>query len=192
MTGRNQKDKSVTAGPPEKKLYGLLVEFDTVDSLVTAAENVRDAGYRHWDAHTPFPVHGLSDAMGLKPTRLPHVVLGGGLIGCAAGLLVQWWMNAIDYPLVISGKPLFGLPAAIPVAFELTILFGAIGAFLGMLVFNGLPAYRHPLLTSERFRRATADRFFISVEADDPLFEREKTGAFLAALGGSDVEEIKD
>jgi len=192
MTGRDKKGRAANANPQEKTLYGLLVEFDTVDGLMSAAERVRDAGYKFWDAHTPFPVHGLSDAMGLKPTRLPHIVLGGGLVGCAVGLLIQWWMNAIDYPLLISGKPFFGLPAAIPVAFELTILFGAIGAFLGMLVSNGLPAYRHPLLTNDRFRRATADRFYISVEADDPLFEREKTGAFMASLGGSAVEEIKD
>lgn len=172
-------------------LFGYLVEFETVDSLITAAELVRDAGYKYWDAHTPFPVHGLSDAMGLKPTRLPYVVFGGGLTGAALGLLLQWWMNAIDYPLNISGKPLFGLPANIPVTFELTILFAAIGAFLGMLVFNGLPTYRHPLLANDRFRRVTTDRFYISIEAEDPLFDAEQTAEFLATLGGSTVEEVE-
>ena len=107
------------------------------------------------------------------------------------GLLMQWWMNAVDYPLNISGKPLFSLPANIPVMFELTVLFAAGGAFLGMLVLNGLPALYHPLLTNDRFRRATADRFFISIETDDPKFDATQTGAFLRSLGGSAVEEVR-
>ncbi len=176
---------------PDTGVFGLLAEFQTVPQLMAAAEKVRDAGYIHWDSHTPFPVHGLSDAMGLKPTRLPYVVLAGGLIGGAVGLLMQWWMNAIDYPLVISGKPLFSIPANIPVMFELTVLCAAIGAFLGMLVMNGLPALYHPLLTNDRFRRATADRFFISIEADDPKFDAEGTAGFLRSLGSSAVEEVR-
>ncbi|MBI5869275.1 MAG: DUF3341 domain-containing protein [candidate division Zixibacteria bacterium] len=172
-------------------IFGLLAEFQTVPQLMAAAEKVRDAGYTHWDSHTPFPVHGLSDAMGLKPTRLPYVVLAGGLTGGTVGLAMQWWMNAIDYPLIISGKPLFSIPANIPVMFELTVLCAAIGAFLGMLVMNGLPALYHPLLTNDRFRRATADRFFISIEADDPKFDAERTAGFLRSLGSSAVEEVR-
>jgi hypothetical protein len=181
---------SETTQPPQ--LYGLIAEFNSVNELIPAAEQVRDAGYKYWDTHTPFPVHGLSDAMGMRPTILPYFVLGGGLTGAAVGLLIQWWMNAVDYPLVISGKPLFGLPAAIPVAFELTILLAAMGAFLGMLVLNGLPTWSHPLLNHERFRRVTADRFFISIEADDPEFDREQTAAFLLSLGAGAVEEVEE
>ncbi len=116
-------------------------------------------------------MHGLNDAMGIRTTRLPLVVLGGGLIGGGLALLMQWWMNGVDYKFLISGKPLFGLPANIPIFFELTVLFSALGAFLGMLAFNLLPEYHHPLFSSERFRRATQDRFFISIEARDPKFD---------------------
>ncbi len=176
----------------DRQLYGLIAEFATVNDIILAAEKVRDAGYKYWDAHTPFPVHGLSDAMGVRPTVLPYFVLGGGLTGAATGLLMQWWMNAVDYPLVISGKPLFGLPAAIPVAFELTILLAAIGAFVGMLVLNGLPTWSHPLLNNERFRRVTTDKFFISIEADDPKFDQEQTTSFLTSLGAEAVEEVEE
>jgi hypothetical protein len=184
-------DQVSSALEKSAELYGLLAEFEAVPDLMAAAEKVRDAGYTRWDTHTPFPVHGLSDAMGLRATRLPYVVLGGGLTGGALGLLMQWWMNAIDYPLIISGKPLFSLPANIPVMFELTVLFAAAGAFLGMLVLNGLPALYHPLLTNDRFRRATADRFFISIETDDPRFDPVATALFLRSLGGSAVEEVR-
>src|SRR5262245_55669026 len=116
------------------RLWGLLAEFDSPQGLVQAAARVRDAGYTKWDAHTPFPVHGLDDAMGVKPTRLPFLVLGAGMIGAASGLLMQWWMNAVDYPLIISGKPFNSIPADIPVTFELTVLLASLTAFLGMLV----------------------------------------------------------
>lgn len=172
--------------------WGLLAEFDDVPSLVQACEAVRDAGYARWDAHTPFPVHGLNDAMGLRPTRLPWLVLVGGVVGAAGALLLQWWTNAVDYPYNISGKPLFSLPANIPVTFEGTILVAALCAFFGMLVLNGLPTWYHPLLRSERFRRTTADRFFISIQASDPRFHRERTRGFLESLGATHVEPIED
>ncbi len=172
------------------QVYGYLVEFETVDDLLDAAERVRDAGYTCWDAHSPFPVHGLDGAMGIHKTKLPWVVFGAGASGTAAGLLLQWWTNAVDYPFVISGKPIFSLPANIPVAFETTILFAAFGALLGMLAFNGLPQLFHPLFTSAAFRRFSNDRFFISVEASDPRFDRVRTRALLESLGGSKVEEV--
>lgn len=190
MTDRERTGGDAAAGAP--RLHGLLVEFADVDAFVPAVQRVRQAGYRRWDAHSPFPVHGMDDAMGIRGTRLPWLVLGGGLTGCAAGLLLQWWMNAHDYPLVISGKPLFGLPAAIPVTFELTVLLSAAAAVLGMLVLNRLPAWHHPLLASRRFRRATSDRFFIVIEAGDPLFDRSRTEAFLASLGGAAVEAVEE
>ncbi|RLE27284.1 MAG: DUF3341 domain-containing protein, partial [Acidobacteria bacterium] len=124
--------------------FGYLVEFDNVDDLIAGAERVRDAGYTRWDAHTPFVVHGLDRAMGIKPTRLPFLVLGGGAVGLAGGVGLQWWTNAVNYPFLISGKPLFSLPANIPVAFETTILVAAIMALVGMLGLNRLPQLYHP------------------------------------------------
>ena len=172
--------------------YGYLVEFDNVDDLLAGAEAVRDAGYRRWDAHTPFVVHGLDRAMGIKPTILPILVFFGGLTGTAGGILLQWWTNAVDYPFIISGKPLFSLPANIPVAFETTILVAAITTLVGMLALNKLPQLYHPLFRSGRFKRATDDRFFISIEAADPQFDAERTRSLLEGLDGrlSVVEEV--
>ncbi len=174
------------------KLFAYLVEFDGVDALLEAAAKVRDAGFTKWDAHTPFVVHGLDRAMGIKPTKLPFLVFGAGLTGTTVGIGLQWFTNAFDYPFLISGKPIFSLPANIPVAFETTILFAALTALGGMLAFNRLPKLYHPLHTSRRFKRATDDRFFISVEAEDPLFDVEKTRELLESLGGLHVEEVED
>ncbi len=172
--------------------YGYLVEFDNVDDLIAGAEAVRDAGYSRWDAHTPFVVHGLDRAMGIKPTILPIFVFIGGATGTAGGILLQWWTNAVNYPFQISGKPLFSLPANIPVAFETTILFAALTALIGMLALNKLPQLYHPLFRSGRFKKATDDRFFISVEAADPLFDSEETRALLEGLpGGLSIEEVE-
>ncbi|MBD3220655.1 DUF3341 domain-containing protein [bacterium] len=176
----------------DDRFFGLLVEFADPTRLEHACEKVRDAGFEHWDAHTPFPVHGMDAAMGIKGTRLPWIVLVGGLTGMAAALLMIWWMNAVDYPYIISGKPLFGWPAAVPVTFELTVLFSAFATFFGMWGLNGMPRLSHPLFSNERFKRATTDRFFIVVEKTDPQFEIAKTRAFLESLGGLAVEEIHD
>ena len=170
--------------------YGYLVAFDNVDQLLAGAEKVRDAGYKNWDSHTPFVVHGLDAAMGVRPTSLPYIVFLGGLTGTIVGLLLQWYTNAFDYPFLICGKPIFSLPANIPVAFETTILFAALSALVGMLALNGLPQLYHPLHTSRRFKNATDDHFIISIEARDPLFDRAKTRQLLEGLGGSEVEEV--
>jgi hypothetical protein len=188
------KDPSIpaelTASAEPKRLWGYLVEFETVDTLMSAAERMRDAGFTRWDCHTPFPLHGLNDAMGLRPTRLPWLVFGAGLTGAAFGLALQYYTNAFDYPLVISGKPIFSLPANIPVMFEMTILFAAIASFIGMLALNNLPQWYHALFTNRRFRRTTADRFFVSVEARDVRFNPVQTRLFLESLGGGAVEEV--
>jgi hypothetical protein len=170
---------------------GYLVEFATPDALLQACTRMRDAGFTRWDAHTPFPVHGLDRAMGVRNTILPWVIFVCGFTGLAFALFLQWWTNAENYKLVISGKPFWSIPANIPVAFELTVLFSAFGAFIGMLAFNGLPRFHHPVFTSERFRRVTTDRFFVSVEADDPRFDAHKTPSFLAGLGGSAPEKLE-
>ena len=166
----------------------VLAEFDGPDALVAAAARIRDEGFRRWDAHSPFPVHGLERAMGIRPTVLPWLVLGAGIAGAAAALLLQWWTNAVDYPFLVSGKPYFSLPANIPVTFELVVLFAALAAFGGALVLNELPRFAHPLFTIRRFRRATTDGFFISIEASDPKFEPEAARQLLESVGATAVE----
>lgn len=175
-----------------KGLYGILIEFDHPERLVDGCRQVRDAGYRAWDAHTPFPIHGMDKAMGIRETRLPFLILGGGLAGLGIALLMQWWMNAIDYPFLISGKPLFGIPANIPVTFELTVLIAALTTFFGMWGRNGMPHLHHPVFQSKRFRRATADRFFIVLEASDPQFSMPATQKFAESLSGTAVEHLEE
>jgi hypothetical protein len=174
------------------RLWGLMAEFTTVDVFLAAVEQVRAAGFTHWDAYAPFPVHGLNDAMGIRHSRLPLVVLGSGIAGGGLALLMEGWMNALNYPYHISGKPLFSLPAFIPVFFELTVLLSAIGAFIGMLAMNALPRYHHPLFRSDRFRRVTQDRFFISIESQDPKFDAGSVRDFLDCLGSTHVEEVEE
>ncbi len=185
------------------RLYGLLAEFENPAQLMAAAEKVRDAGYRYWDCHTPFPVHGLDQAMGIKRTILPVCVFVAGATGCMAGFALQLFTNSFGltiwamvwvtgYPFLISGKPLLSIPAFIPVIFELTILFSALSTVGLMLLFNGLPWLHNPLFRSERFRRASDDRFFISIEARDPRFYRTKTEQLLKSLGATAVEAVED
>ena len=172
-------------------LYGMVASFDKVDEFIAAVAAVRQAGFTKWDTHTPFVLHGLDAAMGIKPTKLPFLVFGAGLTGCAAGIGLQWFTNAFNYPFMISGKPIFSLPANIPVAFEMTILFAAISALVGMLAFNGLPRHYHPLHTSRLMKRATDDRFLISIETADPLFDPIKTPELLESLGAHQLEAVE-
>ena len=173
-------------------LTGLLAEFADADALVNAAQSVRETGVKRWDSYSPFPVHGIDRAMGIRPTLLPWLVVSAGIAGGVLALLMQWWMNAVDYPLNISGKPLFSLPANIPVVFELIVLFSAFAAFLGTLAFNGLPRFNHPLLKKERFRRVTSDRFFIGIEAGDPHFDAARLRQLLEAAGATSIEEVHE
>ena len=198
MTDNNQPQHEKPAAPV---VAGVLAEFDDVKSLKSAAARLRDDGFQHWDVHSPFPVHGIEQAMGIRPTILPMFVLAAGITGCAAAIFLQWWTNATGfdlpipnslrgYPIIISGKPLFSLPANIPIAFELIILFSAITAFLGTLALNRLPQFNHPVFTSERFARATADRFFISVDAADPKYDESGTTELLTELGATAVDVV--
>ncbi len=172
-------------------LYGLLAEFDSAASIFKACERLRDAGFRRWDAHTPFPVHGLDRAMGLAPSRLPWIVFGAAMTGLSAGMALQGYTSTIDYPLVISGKPLFSWQAFIMVTFALTVLSGATAAVLGMLHFNRLPRHHHPLFDAPGFQRATDDGFFVSVEASDPLFDPETTAQLLLQAGARSVQAVE-
>ncbi|MCC7337386.1 MAG: DUF3341 domain-containing protein [Pirellulaceae bacterium] len=182
--------------------YALLAEFDTVAEVMHAAEKVRDAGYMIWDVHSPMPIHGINAAMGLRPTILSWITLAHGLAGAAFGLLLTWWMNATSLPglsssvqgyqFLISGKPIYSLPANIPIIFETTVLFAAIGTLLGMLGLNKLPMLYNPLNKSRRFLRATADRFFIVIEADDKMFELQATREFLQTLRPTAIETVTE
>ena len=139
---------------------------------------------------TPFPIHGMDRSMGLSPSKLGYIVIGGGITGCALAFLMQWWMGAVDYPLNISGKPLFSVEPSVPIAFELTILFAALGAVAGMLALNGLPKPYNPLFYSERFGRATDDAFFLHVAAADGAYDRAGTSSLLRDLGALSVEYV--
>ncbi len=170
--------------------YGVLAQFPTPGKLMHACARVRDEGFSHWDAHTPFPIHGLDGAMGLKRSAVSYFVGIMGLTGAALGMLMQWWVSAMAYPVVISGKPFFSWPAFIPITFECGVLGGASGAVLGLLIMAGLPRHHHPLFNSERFAQVSDDAFFISIEAQDPRYDRDKTSRWLEELGASHVEPV--
>ena len=175
-----------------KKTFGVLAQFDTTPAIFHACEKVRDAKYSRWDSHTPFPVHGLEDAMGMTRSRLPFFVFVCGITGASGAMLLQWWTSAVDYPIIIAAKPFFSWQAFIPITFEVMVLFSAGSAVLGMLFLNRLPRWHHPVLKSERFKAASDDKFFISIEANDPQFDPEKTPEFLRSLGASHVELVED
>ena len=176
---------------PKGPNYGILAEFATPADLYHACERVRDAGFTRWDSHSPFPVHGLHTAMGLKRSTLPWIVLVMALTGGALGFILQWWVHTTAYPLVISGKPFFTWPAFIPVTFEVAVLFGALGAVFGMFGLNRLPMHHHPLFKSKVFERASDDTFFISIESWDPRFDPSGTAKLLKSLGARSVELLE-
>lgn len=169
-----------------------LAEFETPGQVMRAAEKVRDAGYKRWDVHTPFPVHGMDRAMGLGDSKLGWIVLVAALTGTTAAFLLMWWTNGIDYPLIIGGKPGAAFPSMVPVMFELTILLSAFGTVFGMFGLNQLPRHHHPVFHSDRFDRATDDRFFISVEAADEKFDLAETRTLLESLAPSHLELIQE
>jgi len=171
------------------ELYGLLAEFETPGALIAAARKVKNAGYTEFDCYSPFPVHGIDAAMGIKPTRLPLMVFGGGLTGLALGTLMQWWMNAYDWPWNVAGKPVWSIPANVPISYETTILLSVLTTFFGMWGANKLPQVWHPFFRVDRFARATDDGFFLGIEAADRRFAREQTRQLLVAAGANHVEE---
>ena len=173
------------------RLYGLMAEFDNPAALIAATEKTREAGYRRMDAYAPYPIEELVHALGHHHSRLPMLVLGGGIAGCLAGLGLQVWVNAFVYPLNIGGKPVLSWPAFVPVTFETTILFASLTAVLGMLALNGLPTPYHPVFNVPRFSAASRDRYFLCIEAADPRFHTEGTRQFLEALGPTEVSEVE-
>jgi Protein of unknown function (DUF3341) len=173
-------------------IYGVMAEFDDPTSLVAATERAHQEGYRCMDAYSPFPIEELHDALGSRHTRLPLVVLIGGMTGCIGGYLLQYWSSAVAYPLNIGGKPLHSWPAFIPVTFECTILVAALSAVLGMLALNGLPQPYHPVFNVPRFALASRNRFFLCIESKDPRFDIEATRRFLETLNPREVTTVAD
>ena len=192
-----------------KRVHGYLAEFDSVKDLYHAAEEVRDAGYSRWDCHTPFPIHGLDAAMGVKRSKLPWFVFFGGITGTTVAFTLQtltqtnFWSSiglgfletiAETYPTVVQAKPtnIWTLPAFFPVMFELTILFSAFTVLFGLLAMMGLPRLNHPLFTSKRFAKFSDDGFFVCIEARDAKFTQEGTKSFLEKIGAKNIELVED
>jgi hypothetical protein len=174
------------------KAYGVLAEFDSPAALMHAAAKVRDAGFRRWDVFSPFPIHGMSQAMGLKNSKVGWFAFIGGVTGYTTGMLMIWYMNAFDYAIPVGGKPMFSPFAAFPPSYELTILFGSFGAILGMLFLNRLPRLYHPLLKNRRFIRATHDGFFLVIEISDPKYSESATPKLLESAGCQHIEIVED
>ena len=171
-------------------IYGLIAEFDNPTALVKAARAAREKGYRKLDAFSPFPIEGLTDALHLHKNKLPLIVLTGGIIGGLTGFLVQYYVTVINFPINIGGRPLDSWPSYIIITFELTILFGALSAVLGMLGLCGLPMPYHPVFNAPRFALASNNRFFLCIESADPLFDVAATGDFLRGLEPHEVTEV--
>lgn len=174
------------------RVYGMVAEFSETPKVYHAAEMVRDAGYSKWDVHSPFPVHGMEEAMGIKSTRLPLVAMGAAMTGVLVAVLLQWGTSAYLYPMVVQGKPYGAWEPFMPIIFELGVLFTAFACVFGMMAFNGLPRFHHPLFGHERFYRTSNDRFMIAIEADDPNFDPQKTRALLEKAGGTDITIIEE
>jgi hypothetical protein len=172
-------------------IHGLIAEFETHHELLAAAALARDRGYRRMDAYSPFPVEGLPEALGRRRTRIPLLVLIGGICGGLGGYFMEWYANVVSYPINIGGRPLNSWPSFIPITFELTVLGAALSAFFGSMALNKLPQPYHPVFGALHFERASIDRFFLCIEAVDPLFDIEATRAFLEKTKAVSVSEVK-
>lgn len=187
---RPKKTDAVVPKSDPSPIFGVMAQFDDVTSLMRAARQVRQAGYTRTDAFTPYPVHGLDDELGVKKTVLPKLVLGAGIIGGLTGFGMQYFAWVIHYPLNIGGKPLNSWPAFIPITFEVTVLFAALTAVVGMLALNGLPQPYHPVFHARNFERASEDLFFLCIESDDPKFDADEARRFLSSVGAVEVSDV--
>jgi len=172
-------------------LYGIMGEFSSPSELVVAARRTYEAGYRRINGYSPYPIEELSEAIGFTHTSLPLIVLIGGILGGLGGFFMQYWMEVIDYPLNVGGKPYNSWPAFIPITFECTVLMAAFAAVLGMLVLNKLPQPYHPVFNAPNFALATRDRFFLVIEANDPRFSHDETKQFLNTVGAKNVSDVE-
>ena len=166
--------------------------FETPADIVQAAEAVRDAGYKSWDVITPFPIHGMDRAMGVRRSLVPRFSLVGGIIGLVTGMSLVWWSGAWNFKLKVGGKPFFSPLFAFPISYELTILFTAFATIIGMFLLNRLPMHYHAVMKQAHYKRATDDRFFVVIEARDPRYDAVATKALLASVGGREIEELED
>jgi ActD protein len=176
----------------EAALHGIVAEFETPDGLVKACRKAHDAGYRRIDAYSPFPIEEAAEAIGFKKTEVPMLTLIGGILGGLSGFGLQYWVHTQAYPLNVGGRPMNSWPSFIIITFEMTILFAGITSVVGMLALNGLPQPYHPIFNHPRFSAASRDRYFLCIEAADPIFEREGTRRFLQATEAIDVAEVSD
>ncbi len=172
----------------QNKMKVVIAEFDSTAELMRAAEKIREAGYTKFDCHSPFPIHGMDSAMGLKRSGLGYIVGFFAFTGLTAAIILQWWASVVAYPLVISGKPFFSYQAYLPVTFSLAVLFAAAAAIFGMLVLNKLPRLNHPVFSSELFKKATDDGFLVTIESDDPKFDESEVKKYLLSLGAKRIE----
>lgn len=175
-----------------KTYWGVVAEFDSPAAIYNAAKKVTDAGYTRADTHSPFPIHGMDAALKHGPSPLGWFVVLAGLLGIVASQLMMWWMNAVDYEMWVSGKPPYWWPSTIPITFEMMVLFSALTAVFGMFAMNRLPRFHHPIFNHATIHRVSDDRFFLSIEASDPKFDRVKTAQVLTEFGGTNVELIEE
>lgn len=184
---------AISLGPVKgPKVFGILAEFGDPADVYHAAEKIRDAGYKKWDVHSPFPIHGIESAMGLKDSRLGWIALFCALSGAFGGFGLQYWIHVNAYPLLIGGKPMNAYPAFVPVIFESGVLLTAFGCLLGMMVLNGLPRFYNAAFKSRNFKKSSDNGFFVSIEARDSRFNLETTRAFLQSIGGRNIEVLED
>ncbi|MAR57357.1 MAG: hypothetical protein CMM93_09255 [Rickettsiales bacterium] len=186
------RDTATADEEPTSRPALFLAEYETPDDLVHAAEQVRDAGYEKWDCHTPYPVHGLDQAMGLSETKIGFISFVCGMVGLVSAVLMIQYMNNWDYPIIIGGKPPGSFPSMVPIMFELTVLLTGFGTLFGLLHLARLPMHHHPIFESDRFEAATDDRFFISIETQDPKFDLKKTRALLEKTHPSHLELVEE
>lgn len=175
----------------KQSIYGLLAEFNSSTALVEAAEQAHSAGYKKLDAYSPYPIEELSEALHLRRSKVPIVVLTGGLLGAASGLFMQYYASVLSYPLNIGGRPLASFPSFIPITFEATVLLASLIGVAGMLFLNGLPQPYHPVFNVERFLRASQDCFFLCIEARDERFDYDETRRFLESLNATEVSDVE-
>lgn len=176
----------------EKNIYGLLAEFDTSTQLVDAAHKIREAGYTKTDAFSPFPLHEIDEALGIKRSILPILVFFGGITGLLTGLALQIFVHYIDYPIIVGGRPFISIPSFIPPTFELTILFASFTAVGSMLLLNGLPQPYHPVFNVPRFALATREKFFLLIETKDSKFNYDETKSFMQSLNPQEVFDVEE
>jgi len=173
-------------------IYGIMAEFDTATEMVDAARMIRDAGYTKTDAFSPFPLHEIDEALGIKRSILPYLIFAGGITGLLTGLGLEYYVHVFDWQIIVGGRPAFSLPSFVPPAFEMTILFSAFTAVFGMLFLNGLPSPYHPVFNVPRFALATREKFFLIIESIDPKYNYAETRSFMESLGGQEVFDVEE